>query len=96
MQAAKRIESWFPEETHLQARQQAELEVNTSLLGALHATGDIKAASSLEKSLTDFVSRNAHEAAAHVPDASITAARAQAMALRLATVCQVYPCFDLF
>ena len=90
MQAAKRIESWFPEDTQLQARQQAELEVSTSLLGALHATGDIKAASSLEKSLTDSVSRTA----ANVPDASITAAHAQAMALRLATVRQVRPCFE--
>ena len=93
-QAAKRVESWFPEDTQLQARQQAELETITSLLGALHATGDIKAAASLDQSLTDSVSRNARESAADVPDASITAARAQAMALRLASVRKVIPCFE--
>lgn len=89
LQAAKRVESWFPEDTQLQARQQAELETSTSLLGALHAIGDIKAAASLEKSVADSVSRSACETAANMPDASITAARAQAMALRLATVHQV-------
>lgn len=90
-QAAKRVETWFPEDTQLQARQQAELETSTSLLGALHATGDIKAAASMDKSITDSVSRNARGTAANVPDASIKAARAQAMALHLATVRQVLP-----
>lgn len=77
----------------MQVRQQAELEASTSLLGALHATGDIKAAASLEKSLSDSVSRTARDTEASVPDASITAARAQAMAVRLATMHQVPPYF---
>lgn len=89
LQAAERVDSWFPEDTQLQAHQQAELETSTSLLGALHATGDFKAAASLEKSVADSVSRSACETVADVPDASITAARAQAMALRLAIVHQV-------
>lgn len=85
----KRVDSWFPEDAQTQVRQQAQLEADTSLLAALHATGDIKTAAPLAAGVTDSASNIARKTAASVPDACITAARAQAMALGLATARQV-------
>ena len=89
LQAAKQVETWFPDDAQPQARQQAQLEADTSLLAALHATGDLKAAASLAEGVTESVSRLACKTADNGPNACITAAHAQAMALRLATARQV-------
>lgn len=89
LQAEQQVETWFPDDAQLQARQQAQMEANTSLLAALHATGDLKAAASLAEGVTESASRLARKTAASAPDAYITAAHAQAMAIRLATARQV-------
>lgn len=91
LQAAKQVETWFPDDAQSQARQQAQLEANTSLLAALHATGDLKAAASIAEGVTESASRLARKTANKIPDACVTAAHAQAIAIRLATAAQVSP-----
>ena len=86
LQAAKQVKMWFPDDAQSQASQQAQLEANTSLLVALHATGDLKAAASLAEGVVESANRLA---AAIGPEACVTAAHAQAMALGLATARQV-------
>ncbi|KAL3137835.1 hypothetical protein ABBQ38_005089 [Trebouxia sp. C0009 RCD-2024] len=90
-QAAKQVETWFPDDAQSQARQQAQLEANTSLLAALHATGDLKAAASIAEGVTESASRLARKTANKIPDACVTAAHAQAIAIRLATAAQTPP-----
>lgn len=87
MQAVQQVDSWFPKQEQIQARQQAHVEATTSLMSALHATGNVEGAAAQCQRALDLTCNEA--ASNSLPGPCIAAAVKQAAAFRLAQVLDI-------